>query len=984
MAHVFEEVTGSAGALSFQFNGQFALKNYNVEIVNGNRLKVVSTTNEMFSLLEADISEVEINGVTYTDPIAAQIALTSLVHSDAEPVVLTKEQYMALAAAIQAADRGKVLPDTLAPVGGWETGWYTPGLFENSDPGTNYPNQNNLKAKKGFITKFLYNGVTWDYIEYELPKASQNIPQFADLNFPVTNTATEKIQCIDNFGFYQLLDGQTSTSSDTPSISPTIWKETGRSDESIVKIAQGVSNPKKSIVVSGAFQNDSEQNYYRDLPIAMTDNAYLNSIGITKLNWTARSGNVESYWYFNNGVETDKGLGNIIETQNGRYMKIEWYIFSKTGVQPSSDTSSRLGAFIITSTGNTPLIGSDSVNGAVTLIQVAADVFKVEKILLFEYTGTYTTIGVSTVLEDADVPVGFVNGDFAVTGLKIAFADTKEELYGEIIGDWQPNANYITQAEGDARYVQSADLPSFTVDLSRNIIESQSQLAPFFKKRKAKKVDAYNRITIAEVGDSIFGGQDSTWGISNSEDFNNPSETQAGYITGHFPPNMWQKNVAYYILKALQYEDADVKYYNHVASEVTKSGTWSNIYPVGADSLRLCSTSETNAGIQLSFTGAKFAKFIWSTYNFNSKTRRLELMVSTNGGSTFQKISDAGLTSSIVLDTDSAFQIPNEDLKWGNVIISGFNEATNYIFRVRKIDGSGILDAWGFETWSNPRIDVIVTAEGSNLASSQLDRPDRFYHSIYNQDLVIYNAPYLNDLGIGRINNFFGDITLAQSPITGWADYVFYRAAETGLYVNFNNLYLYEGEYLEWFGGAWRKGSTTLYNEIDVNYLNDNKSVFERIRQQGVPTLCVMTHDAVSFADKPFTFDYALKLQKLMLKEAGITYIDLNYYQKENAITGIFAPDGTHLNDSGVELYSDLILSVLDVNSDFLGVPSSFFTTKKLTGNSNTTNVDFGFEFKEIPTIRIFNNSTIVISSKTKKGFTVTGSGDFDWEAFIN
>lgn len=181
MSHIFESVTGTEGALSFKFNGQFALKNYNVEIVNGNRLKVTSVNNEMFSLLEADVSEVEINGTIYSDSNAAQLALTSLVYSAAEPVVLTKEQYLQLASAVQAADRGKILPDTAVPSGGWQPGWYTPGLFENADPGTNYPNQNNLKAKKGFITKFLYNGVTWDSLAYEIPQATQKFVNIQDL-----------------------------------------------------------------------------------------------------------------------------------------------------------------------------------------------------------------------------------------------------------------------------------------------------------------------------------------------------------------------------------------------------------------------------------------------------------------------------------------------------------------------------------------------------------------------------------------------------------------------------------------------------------------------------------------------------------------------------------------------------------------------------------------------------------------------------------
>ncbi|MGD1319528.1 hypothetical protein [Chryseobacterium sp. 2R14A] len=200
MSHIFETVTGTEGALSFKFNGQFALKNYNVEIVNGNRLKVTSVNNEMFSLLEADVSEVEINGTIYSDPNAAQLALTSLVYSANEPVVLTKEQYMQLASAIQAADRGKIMPDTPVPSGGWQPGWYTAGLFENENPGTIYPNQNNLKAKEGFITKFLYNGVTWDEVVYKIPKARKNN------NFPVKENIIPYVSLTPGF-YVNSIDG---------------------------------------------------------------------------------------------------------------------------------------------------------------------------------------------------------------------------------------------------------------------------------------------------------------------------------------------------------------------------------------------------------------------------------------------------------------------------------------------------------------------------------------------------------------------------------------------------------------------------------------------------------------------------------------------------------------------------------------------------------------------------------------------------------
>lgn len=185
MSYIFESVTGTTGSLAFKFNGQFALKNYNVEIVNGNRLKVVSTSNEMFSLLEADVTEVEINGTVYSDPKAAQVALTSLVYSDSEPVILTKEQYIELASAVQSADNGQLFPNTTMPQDGWKIGWYTAAESSES-PGTNYPNQNNLKAIEYNINRFYFNGTTWtiqrDKFEQNITQTVTNINNSYELN----------------------------------------------------------------------------------------------------------------------------------------------------------------------------------------------------------------------------------------------------------------------------------------------------------------------------------------------------------------------------------------------------------------------------------------------------------------------------------------------------------------------------------------------------------------------------------------------------------------------------------------------------------------------------------------------------------------------------------------------------------------------------------------------------------------------------------
>jgi len=112
MPQLFESVPGQDGSLIFKFNGQFALKNYNVEIVNGNRLKVTSATNELFSLLEADVSEVEINGMLYSSAEAAQIALQALVYSSEKPQILSEEDKRNILAGIVGDAELNTLPSS--------------------------------------------------------------------------------------------------------------------------------------------------------------------------------------------------------------------------------------------------------------------------------------------------------------------------------------------------------------------------------------------------------------------------------------------------------------------------------------------------------------------------------------------------------------------------------------------------------------------------------------------------------------------------------------------------------------------------------------------------------------------------------------------------------------------------------------------------------------------------------------------------------
>lgn len=133
------------------------------------------------------------------------------------------------------------------------------GLYMPTEIGT-YANAGGLIAEDGFDTLFYFNGTTWTKRALPYPKASNNLPQFANLSFPVTNTATEKVQCVDNFVPYQLLDGQTSTSADTPSTSPTIWKSL---DSRNLRIYEDLSN--------GTILNEKEQVIYNNTQYIVKD-----------------------------------------------------------------------------------------------------------------------------------------------------------------------------------------------------------------------------------------------------------------------------------------------------------------------------------------------------------------------------------------------------------------------------------------------------------------------------------------------------------------------------------------------------------------------------------------------------------------------------------------------------------------------------------------------------------------------------------------
>ncbi|MGQ2106793.1 hypothetical protein ACQ1PR_00485 [Ornithobacterium rhinotracheale] len=76
---------------AFQINGALALKNYTAT-VEGSRLRIAHTQNAALSILECEVSEVEIDGHVYDNAEDAQRALQSIVYADLPILVLTREE----------------------------------------------------------------------------------------------------------------------------------------------------------------------------------------------------------------------------------------------------------------------------------------------------------------------------------------------------------------------------------------------------------------------------------------------------------------------------------------------------------------------------------------------------------------------------------------------------------------------------------------------------------------------------------------------------------------------------------------------------------------------------------------------------------------------------------------------------------------------------------------------------------------------------
>lgn len=92
--------TGELQEYLFEYNGILALKNF-VARVDGERLILHSAADMNFSILDALVSEVEIDGRVYDNAEAAQEALMRLTFNTNRPVLMTQQERELLQGALQ-------------------------------------------------------------------------------------------------------------------------------------------------------------------------------------------------------------------------------------------------------------------------------------------------------------------------------------------------------------------------------------------------------------------------------------------------------------------------------------------------------------------------------------------------------------------------------------------------------------------------------------------------------------------------------------------------------------------------------------------------------------------------------------------------------------------------------------------------------------------------------------------------------------------
>lgn len=467
-----------------------------------------------------------------------------------------------------------------------------------------------------------------------------------------------------------------------------------------------------------------------------------------------------------------------------------------------------------------------------------------------------------------------------------------------------------------------------------NIGANAGALGGFISKLRAREVGANNLLTLVCWGDSIFGKME---GSEMTEASNNTNS----------PPGMYRNNIARKILDNFQIPESDLKYYpvkNMTgfvgqdtyypsapttyppnSSFATFSGTW--IEYANNDFHYYRETSSATASVTIELE-AGFSKANLIAQRSSGGCDNVDVTVSVNGGA-FGTVSAASITGgeSFSLLRANADYSTGDFQRQYRVEFSGLNTANTYTFKFTQ-NGTGSFIVWGMEAWETASLRVINAGRGTKTMSVLKNfLYDDIINTNYKPDAVIFELTMLND-------------------------------------------------------SYWGGGTPTFAQETST--LDNLDLVLRKITESGIPLLCILPHPASTEAGH-----YAKYIQfaRTYCAKYGIAAIDMYAKWKELVLDG--RSDGTHLNDAGVTYYYEEIEKVLkadrpcgsivkkspQIQSGLLAsVGSITFDTPYLTApNVAITPVKDG---GVVPDLYLDGNPTTT-------GFTVAGTGKFNWESKI-
>jgi len=369
---------------------------------------------------------------------------------------------------------------------------------------------------------------------------------------------------------------------------------------------------------------------------------------------------------------------------------------------------------------------------------------------------------------DTTAYMGFVLADGTLSGVQLVGRNGDAYLRRLTIPDNAVKLRFNWTTSFDATYTQKIEiyLPSIVEDAVEafeggeigkfnNVVANREKLALFLSLYKSKYYnDEDNRLVVSFNGDSIIGSQ--------LDDI-----TQvAGYSTGDFPPNLSKMIMARMFFDKYRFAREDTQFRNLAHSGWTKVGF--NTPNGFGDSTKTFNEIETyaasslNDSAQISVSGYKFFKLVWSRYTYGAWACSVE--VSVDGGS-FTTPSEAGVDLPSTIGNENYSQ-HNEMLVYK---VCKLDDTKTYVIRIKPTSNPANVTFWGCEFWNNPRLDVVVEAFSGSTAGGQVARMTDGYWSDWHKPQIIISD-------VLSINDFANISGLATYTMPDW------QAANKNLY----------------------------------------------------------------------------------------------------------------------------------------------------------------------------------------------------------